>query len=289
MMNKFRLSNLLFAALGCYIIHGCNTKNLNVITDLPYVLSEVSGIAVDRGNDLLWMVNDSGNEPVLFRLNAFGEIVDAFKVKAKNKDWEDLTTDNKGNIYIGDFGNNQNKRKNLRILKIDKKQINSNSTELKPAKISFYYPEQTKFPPKKDKRVFDCEAFFYNNGYLYLFTKSRAKQTPVFTDLYKIPATEGQHKAEYLGSLDTCDESECWVTSADINQKGDKIAILTENSVFVLTDFEGDNILGASMQQYYFQYASQKESVAFKNDSTLFIADEYTGYKGGNLYEFSIR
>ncbi len=288
-MNKFTLSKFLYFALGFYLISGCGTKNLNVVTDLPYVLSEVSGIALDEGNDLLWMVNDSGNKPVLFRLNPFGEVVDEFEIKAKNKDWEDLTTDNKGNIYIGDFGNNQNKRKDLRILKINKKEFKSNSTALKPVKISFYYPEQTKFPPKKDKRVFDCEAFFYFNGYLYLFTKSRVKQTPVFTDLYKIPTTEGRHKAEYLGSFDTCDEPECWVTSADINQKGDKIAILTENSVFVFTDFVGDAFLEASKQHYYLDYSSQKESVAFKNDSTLYIADEYSGYSGGNLYEFSIK
>ena len=142
--------------------------------------------------------------------------------------------------------------------------------------------------PKKKKRHFDCEAFFYFQDALYLFTKSRDPKKPGKTNLYKLPTVKGHYKAEKLGNFDTCDKSMCWVTSADINKDGNKLALLTENSVFIFTNFKDNHFFTSKPKRYKFEYKSQKESVAFKNDSTLYIADEYLGVDGGNLYEFRI-
>ena len=91
-----------------FIFFSCNTGDLKVIIDLPLTLSEVSGLETDTNTDLLWMVNDSGNKPILYGLNLAGDIIKSIKINAKNRDWEDLTTDPEGNIYIGNFGNNDN-------------------------------------------------------------------------------------------------------------------------------------------------------------------------------------
>ena len=258
-----------------------------MITKLPKTMIEVSGMALDQEDNLLWMVNDSGNKSILYGLSADGEIRKELDIDAKNHDWEDLTTDDKGNIYIGDFGNNSNKRKNLRILKVKEKNFRDSSIE--PTKISFYYPDQDKFPPKKSKLYFDCEAFFYLDEHLYLFTKSRVDNHYGRTSLYKIPAKKGHHKAKYLDSFETCKEKGCWVTSADINSNKNKIALLTEKGVYVFSDFKEDDFFKGRLTSYQFNTITQKESVVFINDSTLFIADEDSGHKGGYLYEYSIK
>lgn len=271
------------------IILSCETGNLKTLMDLPINLSEVSGIAFDKSNGVIWMVNDSGNKPVLYGLDSNGDIVKSIKIKAKNRDWEDLTMDNNGNLYIGDFGNNANDSKHLTILKISSESLKENLKSIKPKHIRFSYPEQKKFPPKKSKRHFDCEAFFFFNDSLYLFTKSRSPKDKGKTNLYQLPATEGDYKAKFLSSFNTCEESECWVTSADINDKGDKLALLTENSVFVFTELNTKDFFNSNVKRYIFSYDSQKESVEFKNDSTLYIADEYLGTDGGNLYSFDFK
>lgn len=281
-------NSIIYNIIGLILIFGCGTKDSHIVADLPFALREVSGMAYNAENETFWMVNDSGNDPLLFNLNAQGEILKELEIDAKNKDWEDLTTDKEGNIYIGDFGNNKNKRKDLRILKIKKKDLEKESEEIKPVKISFEYPDQKKFPPKKGKRIYDCEAFFYLNGYLYLFTKSRLNKTSQVTKLYKIPAEKGHHKAEYLAEFDTCNRPECWVTSVDINNNEDTIALLTGNSVFIFTNFNSDNFFDADVKRLKFKHLSQKESVAFKNDSILYVADENDGINGGYLYEYSI-
>ncbi len=254
--------------------------------DVPSELKEVSGLEVS--DSIFWMVNDSGNAPFLYGLNNKGAIIKALKINAKNRDWEDLTTDPEGNIYIGNFGNNSNSSKQLSILKILKKDLNSKSA-ITPEVIAFKYPNQKRFPPKKNKRHFDCEAFFFYKDSLYLFTKSRSPKERSKTNLYSLPAKAGQYDAQHLDTFNTCNKSGCWVTSADINKAGNKIALLAENNLFVFTDFEGSNFFKGAVNRYDFDYKSQKESVCFKNDSILYIADEFVGVSGGNVYEFPIK
>lgn len=275
-----------FIFIFILLVSGCDTGKLRVIIDLPITLNEVSGLAVNEANNLFWMINDSGNEPILYGLNRNGEIIKTLKIKAKNRDWEDLTTDPSGNIYIGDFGNNDNDSKNLSILKIQSDSLKTTKESITPERISFTYPEQKKIPPKKDKRHFDCEAFFFYKDSLYLFTKSRSPKHPEKTNLYKLPSNKGSYIAKYVDTFNTCEDDECWVTSADINKKGDKIALLTENSVFIFSELNEADFFKSKVKRYIFKYKSQKESVVFKNDSTLYIADEYLGVDGGNVYEF---
>jgi len=270
------------------LVFSCDTGNLKVIADLPKTLNEVSGTETIANSDLIWMINDSGNTPKLYGLDTKGNIIKAIKINAKNNDWEDLTTDSLGNIYIGDFGNNFNKRKNLAVLKVKNEDlIDSKNVEIQH--ISFYYPNQKKFPPKKKKMHFDCEAFFHFNDSLYLFTKSREKQNFGKTNLYKIPATQGNHEAQFIASFKTCDESPCWITSVDISSNGKQIALLTLDAVWLFSDYTKDNFFNGKAIKISFGYESQKEGVCFKNDSTLYITDERSHGNGRNLYELKIK
>ncbi|MDX1278426.1 SdiA-regulated domain-containing protein [Oceanihabitans sediminis] len=265
----------------------CKTKDLRTLADLPSILKEVSGTEVIENSNTLWMVNDSGNKPILYGLDRKGNIKKELKIQAKNNDWEDLTSDNEGNIYIGDFGNNDNKRKNLTILKVQAKDLNSES-KVAIEKISFYYPEQNKFPPKKSNRHFDCEAFFFYKDSLYLFTKSRDKRDFGKTNLYKIPAKEGNHEAKFISSLTTCNESHCWITSADISSDGKKVVLLSSKSVWLFTDFEKDDFLSGRLKEYSLGFISQKESISFKDSTSVYITDERKSGTGGKLYEFPL-
>ena len=269
------------------ILSSCTTGNLKVVMDIPMTLNEVSGIALDHDFRLLWMVNDSGNEPVLYGVKKDGSIKKSIKINAKNRDWEDLTMDAAGNIYIGNFGNNDNDSQDLSIYKISKDSIAANLESITPELISFSYPEQLEFPPSKKKRHFDCEAFFYFQDSLYLFTKSRAPKARGLTKLYQLPAIAGTYNAKYLDEFNACEDNGCWITSADINAEGSKMVLINERGAYLFSNFNGNQFFKGTSQFLDFKHVSQKESVCFKNDSTLFIADEYVGMEGGNLYEGS--
>lgn len=269
------------------LIYSCDTGNLTIVTDLPRTLDEVSGTETVSNSDLIWMLNDSGNKAKIYGLNKKGNIEKEIKINTKNNDWEDFTSDKKGNLYIGDFGNNLNRRTNLVILKIDKLALAKNS-KIDADRILFKYPNQTAFPPKKESMHFDCEAFFYFKGNLYLFTKSRVKHQFGRTNLYKIPATPGFHVAEYINSFDACGASSCWITSADISDDGQIVTLLSPKSVFTFTQFINDDFFSGSVKQYDFSTLSQKEGVCFKTNNILYITDEKAHGEGGNLYEFKL-
>ena len=270
------------------IFFSCNSGDLKFVADLPYTLREVSGAQSVSGSDLIWMVNDAGNSSLVYGTNFNGEIVTSIKVNEENNDWEELTTDDEGNLYIGDFGNNKNKRRDLVILKIKKEDLES-KIPVNPEKIYFYFPEQKEFPPKKKERYFDCEAFFYLNDCLYLFTKSRVEEHHGRTNLYKIPAKPGKYEAQKIGAYESyCNKITCWTTSADISPDKSKMVLLTPTVLLLFTDFKDDDFFNGKVKEYKFDFITQKESVFFKDNQTLYLADEFTYGIGGNLYEFKL-
>ena len=84
---------------------------LDFVGRFPSQLSEVSGIDIDELGRL-WAIEDNGNKDVLYQLDLKGNPVKKLKIEnAKNGDWEDLAISQNGTVYIGDFGNNKNNRK----------------------------------------------------------------------------------------------------------------------------------------------------------------------------------
>lgn len=272
--------------LGCESVVNRDYGNLTYKAKLSELLEEVSGIQYDEKEDAFWMINDSGNASEVFLVKESGDIVRVLKIDAENHDWEDITMDREGNLYIGDFGNNGNDRENLRILKIDKKDLKKKG-KIKAKKIKFSFAEQSQFPPKN--KYFDAEGFFEWNDNLYVFTKSRVKNEIGRTFLYKVPNKKGKHRAKRIGDFTTCPEDYCWITAADITRDGKKMVLINQKSAWVFTDFKGDNFFSGKAQEFPFKYESQLESVTFKNHGELFLADEENRHGGRNLYSLQIK
>ncbi len=280
------MKKIILFLLASTFISCSNYGQLNITASLPKKLREASGIEKVEGSNLLWMHNDSGNKNELYGVNTKGKIKKVITINAKNRDWEDITSDEFGNIYIADTGNNDNTRDDLVILKVNGNNLENKSVDVE--KIFFNYPDQHKFPPKKKKRFFDSESLIYLNGFLYIFTKSRVKNKYGVTKLYKIPASAGNHTAEIIGTFNNCDTYGCWITAAAISKSHKKLALLTHHSVLVFSNFQNDQFFDGILTEYPFDHSSQKEGVVFKNNDTLYITDEKSHGKGGNLYTFAI-
>lgn len=285
-MKKILLLFLIISASGSCQDFG----ELEILASLPNFMKEVSGIEVVNGSDLLWMVSDSGGEASIYGYNIVEEKIEkAISItNGKNKDWEDLASDPFGNLYIGDFGNNKNSRKDLVIYKV--KNISKIKSEEVEAEItSFYLEDQKKFPPKKRDRNFDIEAFIFLNDNFYLFTRNRSTRFDGITKLYKLPAREGKFEAKLIGSYKTCnDYKDCQITSAAVHHESGMITLLSYNKVWLISEYEGDELFKSRIERIKLSYSSQKESVTFKDSITLFIADERTGTEGCNLYRLKL-
>lgn len=281
-MKYYTLIVVYFLLLSCE-----NKQELQVLSELPKELKEVSGIELVKNSDLIWMHNDSGNKNYIYGVTPKGKVKRVVKVEAKNHDWEDITSDEQGNLYIADFGNNKNERKNLVILKVKNSDLLTKNT-VEVEKIKFSYPNQHKFPPKKEKRFFDAEGIFYANGNLYIFTKSRVKNAYGKTSLYKIPAEKGNYVASYISSYIGCKKPECRITAADISSDKKTVALLTSKTVLFFSDFKEDDFLSGNVTEVSLGFKSQKEAICFDGNKKLYITDEKSQGKGGKLYRCKI-
>ena len=286
-MKTLRLPTLL---LVVFILLSCARKTgLKELFELPKKLKEISAVEKVAHSDLLWTLEDSGNAPMVYGINSKGKIGHTVSLTGvTNVDWEELTSDAAGNLYVGDFGNNDNKRKDLAIYKINAEDLGKTATV--PAEtITFYYPEQKAFPPKKSEYFYDCEAFFIFQNTFYLFTKNRSKGFDGTTLVYKIPNTPGNHPAEYVGSYKTCNIfNHCAITSAAISPDGSKMVLLSNSRVWLFTNYKADHFLDGTAKMLELGLISQKEGVCFKDNTTLFITDERKKKTGGKLYEFAL-
>ena len=226
--------------------------------------------------DTYWTINDSGGGPRIFAIKASGETIKPEGLKtyrgirvegATNIDWEALALDDRGNLYVGDFGNNSSLRRNLAIYLLREPDPRLRTRVAVRRKIPFSYPEQRRFP--EPGRNFDAEALFWFGGHLYLLTKHWSDgQTALYRFDTLLAGTD--NKVSLLATLNFGG----MVTAADISEDGGLLAVLTYRHIWLVevTEREGGLLLG---RKYRLPVrAGQCEGVCFSGDSLLITNEQ---------------
>lgn len=262
------------------------SQTLEKVAKLPESLEEVSGLTF-LNDTVLVAHNDSGNEPVLYFMTLKGKVFHKVTVTgAKNNDWEDITSDGKGHLYIADIGNNENKRKKLHIYKVSTWNI-LKKEEVKAEEIEITYAEQKEnYPPDEQNLHFDAEAMSYYKDSLHIFTKCRTKPFDGRSFHYVVPVKPGKYVLEksdelFLGKggfyLDA-------VTGSAIH--GDQCYILTYNRMII---YKLRNGKLEYQKKIPLKPYSQKEAITTRDNKTIYIADEKQKLLGGgNLYKIKL-
>ncbi|MFC4723297.1 hypothetical protein ACFO5O_13255 [Geojedonia litorea] len=251
----------------------CDTGKLTFVADISSGLKEVSGTEITSNSKLIWVIEDSGNKNNLYGLNENGEIIKDIDISnANNEDWEDLTSDSNGNLYIGDFGNNNQKRDLFTIYKVENpEQLNSNT---RADVINFRLPKNLKSK--------DFEAFFLLNNYFYIFSKENKSSF-----LIKVPNQVGEHVAEHITDFNL-DGKHHKITAADISDDGKTVVLLNHDKLWKISNFSSDAFFKGTIEELKFDHNSQKEGVCFKTNEIVYIADESNGAAGNNIYSFKL-
>lgn len=307
--NIFRKNIVVFLIAISFLISGCNTDDQDnnpddqnntedstkqivtpaIIGFVPFEIAESSGIAMTTGTKI-WSHNDSGGKNELYSFEFKGNILRTITISnATNIDWEDLAVDNKKRIYIGDFGNNNNIRKDLVIYRIpDPESFLENSVEAEA--IHFSFEDQASFPPDASQRNFDVEALVWKSDSLYMFTKDRSTPITGYTKLYKIAASPGTQVARlagkyYLGNTTTSAR----VTSADIDPESGDLALLTQDKLVVFRNYAGNNFFSGKTTEYTFApVPGQVEAIFFAGRKKVYMTEEISSSNPGNLYEVTL-
>ena len=249
------------------------TVTANSVGLLPSQLVESSGLDFTGGTHF-WSMGDSGG-PDIFRIANDGTYTKTITItNATNRNWEDLTHDvNRTYMYIGDVGNNNNDRTNLRIYRIPYPSFIPGTTTTADV-INFSYPDQTRFP--SSWMNFDSEAIFHFHGKIYIFTKADGSAIG-YTKMYSIPDIPGDYVATLVDSFYTNDR----ITSADICPNGTAVVLISNTHIHIFKDYVDADFFGGDHTQLNIAGGwTQKEAVTFSSNNEIYMTDENTG--GGN-------
>jgi hypothetical protein len=194
-MKDMLLTGLILITMSCIPKEDPPPRNPELLTEkvLPSVLAENSGMT--SFGDLIWFINDSGNDSAMYGYNAKdNEVKRTVRIRnAHNTDWEDITQ-NDQYVFIGDFGNNgAGNRTDLRIYIIRKDDVLANDTVDPTGVITFSYEDQTNFSAQGNNNTdFDCEGFIVTENTLILFSKDWIDNK---TRLYTLSITPGNQTA----------------------------------------------------------------------------------------------
>jgi hypothetical protein len=283
MISKYTFLLLLFSIL--FFTIQCTEKEVvtfNEVCELSDELREISGII--PFNENLLAFGDGGSAASLYEISSGCDIVSEFKIiGASNSDWEAIA-EGDSFIYIGNFGNNAGSRKNLEILKIEKRAL-SDSTQIF-SRINFSYEDQLEFGEDTDHN-FDCEAFFIDGVSIFLITKNRGNNV---THVYELNTIEENQLARRRADLEINE----LVTDAFYDRSNEFVLISSyANKVFndntfrpsfYLLDYSNKS-LSIEVSDENIDFDAQVESICIFNDS-IFIASE--AETSGNAILYSV-
>ena len=282
MIRKNTFKNAVISFLLLCTFFPANSQNKSAIHRevcvMPSVVKESSGMVLVSPNSI-WTHGDSGNENKIFKVDSNGTLLRTITiVNAPNIDWEDMATDENGDLWICDGGNNSNARTDLKILKIANPELHD-STSVNAQIVYYSYPDQTAFPPPTSRRNFDVEGLVRYKDSLLLFTKDRSSPITGFTKLYRLPIVPGTYVADLIDSFYLGNSNQlARVTAADMDVLTGKIALLTLSQIIVFSNYQGSDFFGGDVSFYRFKNpTNQVEALVFIDSNKFYMTDEVPG------------
>ncbi|MEO7996082.1 MAG: hypothetical protein ABI852_01490 [Gemmatimonadaceae bacterium] len=205
--------------------------------------------------DVVFTINDSGNDPVLFAMDTSGNLRGRWKIDgASNKDWEaasrgpctsvaPATTATAYCLFIGDVGDNGAVRKVVTLYQLAEPLLSDGKTagSIAATRLSFRYPD---FPH-------DVEAMYVGaDRTTYLITKRPLKDGSGALRrslVFAIPASAWLQRdtvvATLVDSLAIVPGSSAWrsITDASLSSDSRLLAVRTYGQVYV---FATDSLTG---------------------------------------------
>ncbi|HEX8199631.1 MAG TPA: hypothetical protein VF590_04035, partial [Isosphaeraceae bacterium] len=180
-------------------------------------IREASGIVRSRSHPgIFWVHNDSGNPPALFAVRRDGTLAGEFRVAIPNIDWEDIAADDRGQLYLGEIGNNGGRLPLRAIYRLDE----PDPARLDAAPLAVTGASYYRFGP--DGR-FDAEALVVRGDRALVISKRLdGREAEVFAIPLDPPAPLLRPALpQRLGTLPGFTEA---VTGADLSADGGLLA-----------------------------------------------------------------
>jgi hypothetical protein len=207
-------------------------------------LVEVSGVAASRVNpDVLWVHND-GPSRRIFALSATGELVATVTHDVAVSDVEDIAIGpgpipGQDYLYLGDIGDNDERRRDVRIIRIPEPRVNGEPGQQLPAEeaevFRLVYPDG----------AHDAETLLVDplTGELVVVTKER-RSSRLYRAALSLPEPEKTFRLQATGKLNL-DQ----VSAGAVSYDGKRVILRRENRGWMWDRAAGESIAAALTRQ----------------------------------------
>ena len=271
-------------------------------------IDEASGMAASTlGDDVLWVVNDSGGRPVLYALDTRGNLRKTVKVRgAENRDWEDLAAfriGGRSRLLIADVGDNRRKRDSCELLIVPEPAVEKGDRKGEAQidierRIVFVYPDTPH----------DCESVAVDTAGKRILLLTKRDRPPLLYELPLEPEDEQRPLTAVLVAavnnippptnddlLQPHGRHRSWPTAMDIDAGSRRAVVLTYKDAYVYTRRGGmswKQAFGRPPETITLPLPEkvpglpQRETVCFSRDGRfVFVTSEG---KGAALYRFGL-
>ncbi len=228
-------------------------------------LDEISGMTNANSTGQYWGLSDSGFAPKIHRFNDRGEVLQAVTLDgASNRDFEAMTRDANGYMYISDTGDNGLAQGSYQIYQISA-DIPDGVSATKAVQIDFTY---------EDNKPRNCEAIFSFEGKLVLITKQEnyGVAPEVFT--MDIPDGGGSSRAKLVGRMKMSGS----VTDVAYSQQRKLVAVLTYHGVAFYNFVTPQDLLTKPKHYAYGSFA-KCEAICFDNEAVVLTNENQAIWK----------
>ncbi|MDX9754076.1 MAG: hypothetical protein RBU29_08955 [bacterium] len=224
-------------------------------------LNEISGVVAAQGAGY-WCHNDGGNAPVLYRVVDDGAVVQRVRLSPPTMDdWEALTTDGKGTLYLADVGDNETRRGQYAIHVVTEPETEAQEMS-NIQTYPFVYPQGASY---------DCEALFWLQGRLYLIQKDYSGENAAVFCLD--PLEENSiTEARYVGELDVQQANRLGriVTDAAYSANRGELAVLTYFGILLFAVRDEADLLHPPIH-IVSAYFGQSEAICYAGDHLVIL------------------
>jgi hypothetical protein len=205
-------------------------------------LDEISGLAASRRHDdVLWMINDGGNDAHIYAVSPRGSKLATLQVRdVDNTDWEDIASfrsNGRDYLLVADTGDNGGLRKTLQLHVFEEPSAIADAIVHPAWSIVFRWPDGAR----------DCEAVAVDPATGEVLLVSKKRQPPELFAVPLHPAGDALQVARLLGTLAGVPQGDAeevaanpelarlrsQVTAADIAPDRHALAVLTYRDVLV--------------------------------------------------------
>lgn len=287
-LDEYIMMKLLFYwPFLLFFISSTSAQVLSLETELDPIVKETSGLLYL--NNTLITHNDSGTTNQLFDIDTLtGSVTRTVTItNASNIDWEDLTHDGTY-IYIGDFGNNNGSRRDLKVYRIAIVDYFA-STSVTAEIINYSYSNQTDFTPSFLATNYDAEGLIHYNNKLYVFSKNWLNGNTNIYELSKIPGTYS------ISIIDTIN-AQGLISGATYNTLNNSIILIGYDSsgafIIQLGGFNSGLFSNGAVVKTPISvpadYSIQIEAITPININEYYVSAEENSSNASGLYSFNV-